>query len=281
MYDHNSSTPLSSEVADHVASGFVHYIDFSGAHSKFRQGFTSDLDRFMATIQGQAYRDCVTRFGGRHRFLGFIDFDEFLVILDPRVAHVDELLRDYERYPGLSLYWVVLGSSGHKLRAPGWVISSFNKCLPLSSFAHTQFKTFANTAFQPTMYSPHRATFGASSATGAAAAAAGAAAGAAEEPYMVNELFQRIPRGRNKNSTHVRAAVYHYAVKSREDFLVKMRRGGGAGVTRPRNYLDVIDRAAKDTCDGALRTYERFCKRPAPAASKAAAAAKAPRAGGG
>ena len=171
------------------------------------------------------------------------------MILDPRVDSVDDLLRDYEKHPGLSVYWVTLGSSGHKVRPRGWVTGSYTKCTPDSSFYNTQFKTFANTAFKPTMYSPHRAVF---------------ATGGQDDPYMVNELFQRIARGRNKNSTHERAAVYHYATKSREEFLKKLKRGGGAGVTRPRNYLAVLDKACTRTCDGAIKTYERFCGKKLP-----------------
>ncbi|PNH00036.1 hypothetical protein TSOC_014162, partial [Tetrabaena socialis] len=111
-----------------------------------------------------------------------------------------------------------------------------------------QFKTFANTRFRPTMYSPHRAIFDSppDPATGL-------------EPYMVDEAHRRIARGRNKNSTHVRAAVFHYVVKSLEDFTEKMRRGGGAGVTRPKYYFKLIDSYCKAQCDGAVRTRERFC----------------------
>lgn len=34
-----------------------------------------------------------------------------------------------------------------------------SRCLPLNSFKNTQFKSFVNTGFKPTMYSPHRAMF--------------------------------------------------------------------------------------------------------------------------
>ncbi len=43
------------------------------------------LSRLPPPPQGQAYRDCIDRYGGRHTFLGFIDFDEFFVILDDKV----------------------------------------------------------------------------------------------------------------------------------------------------------------------------------------------------
>lgn len=48
-------------------------------------GLTRAPFLFPPPPQGQAYKDCVDRYGGRHTFLGFIDFDEFLVILDDKV----------------------------------------------------------------------------------------------------------------------------------------------------------------------------------------------------
>ncbi|GLC69842.1 hypothetical protein PLESTF_000886500 [Pleodorina starrii] len=231
LYDHNSAVPLLNEISDHVASGLVVYTNFSAAHTKFKKGYTSDLDRFMSTVQGQAYKDCVSRFGARHSFLGFIDVDEFLVVYDNKINHVDELLREYERHPGLSLYWVLLGSSGHKDRPAGRVVDEYKACTPHNHKFNTQFKTFANTRFRPVMYSPHRAVFAAppDPETGL-------------EPYMVDENHSRVPRGRNKNSTHSRAVIYHYVTKSLTDYYDKMNRGGGAGVTRPTYYYDLMNK---------------------------------------
>ncbi len=110
-----------------------------------------------------------------------------------------------------------------------------------------QFKTFANTRFKPTMYSPHRAVFD------------GPKGKDGLEPYMVDENFKRIERGRNKVSTHRRATVYHYVIKSLEDFQYKMARGGGAGVTRPKYYFTLMDKYSKAMCYGAIDTRERFC----------------------
>ena len=60
LYDHNSSEPLDHQVSDYVASGLVKYHAFEGVHTKYPEGFTSNLERFMTTIQGQAYKHCTT-----------------------------------------------------------------------------------------------------------------------------------------------------------------------------------------------------------------------------
>ncbi|PNW77661.1 hypothetical protein CHLRE_10g446150v5 [Chlamydomonas reinhardtii] len=252
LYDHGSSVPMSSELGPHLDSGFLHYVNFSAAHRKFQEGYTSDLERFMSTVQGQAYKHCMEQWGSRHTFIGFIDLDEFLVLYDPGLSSVNDLLRDYEQFPGLSIYWVLLGSSGHVARPKAPVVESYTACTPHDHKFNTQFKTFVNTRFKPTMYSPHRAVFNATSPDNL-------------EPYMVNEHRQRIARGRNKNSTHERGAVFHYVTKSFEDFSEKMNRGGGAGVTRPKYYFTLMDRYSKATCDGALATRSRFCGVPVPA----------------
>lgn len=54
-------------------------------------------------LQGQAYKHCMEQWGSRHTFIGFIDLDEFLVLYDPGLSSVNDLLRDYEQFPGLSV----------------------------------------------------------------------------------------------------------------------------------------------------------------------------------
>lgn len=188
-----------------------------GEHSKWRkdQGYSDSLSKFSRTIQGKAYQDCLDNFGSRHRFIGFIDVDEFFVLHDPSLKSVNELLQRcgmctlslgwhcvatdsavlfrfsawlpgqrggmcqgacisaccercimlfacnhrFESFGGLSIYWVNFGSSGLKQRTTDWVTRAYTKCTRLSSNYNTQFKSFINTAFGPTMYSPHRAAF--------------------------------------------------------------------------------------------------------------------------
>ncbi|KAG1679436.1 hypothetical protein FOA52_007728 [Chlamydomonas sp. UWO 241] len=245
LYDHGSAEPMSNQITEHIDSGFVHYIPFRGEHTKLGKddGYADNLTKFSRTIQGKVYKDCLDNYATRHRFIGFIDPDEFLVLHDQSITSVDELLKRYEPYGGVSFYWVLFGSGGHRLHATDWVTRAYTKCTRHTSNYNTQFKSFLNTALQPTMYSPHRAMFGAETNTS----------------YLVDENEARIPSGRNKNSTHGIAAVYHYVTKSKQDFEKKMQRGGGAGVTRPRDYLRKLDLACTEVCHDAALTYERLC----------------------
>ena len=45
-----------------------------------------------------------------------------------------------------------------------------------------------------------------------------------------------------------RVAVYHYVTKSREDFEAKLKRGGGAGITRSLDLFDQVMSGAMGSC---------------------------------
>lgn len=146
---------MSAPLRDHIAAGYVIYEYTNVTHTKYAQGFTSGLDRFLTTAQGVTYRDCLQRHGRRHTFVGFVDIDELVVLEDPAVVDINQMLREYERLGGLSAYWRLLGSSGHVTRprrgasagagGSGTTVSSYTACLPRGRPENTQFKSFVNT----------------------------------------------------------------------------------------------------------------------------------------
>lgn len=105
------------------------------------------------------------RFRHRHRWLAFIDADEFIVLREPRfnppsweqqqqqqqgkdagsgvvgssdggsgssAAHddINTFLQPYASYGGLAVNWVIFGSSGHAARPRGGVLVNYHACLP-------------------------------------------------------------------------------------------------------------------------------------------------------
>ncbi len=56
--------------------------------------------------------------------------------------------RRFEAYGGVSLYWTLLGSSGHDAPPPGGVVDSYTRCTPARHHVNTQFKSFVNTRFK-------------------------------------------------------------------------------------------------------------------------------------
>lgn len=125
---------------------------------------------------------CPHRFRHRHRWLAFIDADEFIVLQEPqytrpsweqqqqrdgqasgsssassKVHDINTFLQQYEQYGGLGVNWVIFGSSGHTRRPQGGVLVNYHACLPAQHEQNTHVKIIANTKYLLTMGDdPHR-----------------------------------------------------------------------------------------------------------------------------
>ncbi|GAX84157.1 hypothetical protein CEUSTIGMA_g11580.t1 [Chlamydomonas eustigma] len=161
LYDHESDIPLERILLRDIPTTVNRVIvqRFKGHHKRFKEGFSSKMERFMKTAQGYAYWHCLQHYSSQHSFIGFIDVDEFLVINDAQALNINSILRDYEPYGGVSFHWRTVGSSGHDRRPNNSVVDSYTACFPEHHEVHRQIKSFVNTRFQPVMHSPHRALF--------------------------------------------------------------------------------------------------------------------------
>lgn len=137
-------------MSDFMQSGFVEYSYFTG--------FPRYRDLFRTSSQWWAYHDCITRFRHRHRWLAFIDADEFIVFHDKAgTNNIAEFMKQYDQYGGLAINWVVFGSSGYKTRPQGGVLVNYRQCLPLDQEQNQHVKVMANTAHLMTIGDdPHR-----------------------------------------------------------------------------------------------------------------------------
>jgi hypothetical protein len=73
--------------------------------------------------QISAYDDALKRHAHAARWIAFIDVDEFL--FSPTLRPLPEVLRDYERWPGVAVNQAMFGTSGHPSPPPGLVIESY------------------------------------------------------------------------------------------------------------------------------------------------------------
>ena len=64
--------------------------------------------------QLHVYDTCIRRFRARHRWMAFIDADEFVVLRSPLVPDLPALLADFEDFGGLAVNWQArpAGSTG-------------------------------------------------------------------------------------------------------------------------------------------------------------------------
>ena len=77
--------------------------------------------------------------------------------------------------------------------------------------------------------------------------------------YLVNEKKAKIKRGFKNVPTHSVAAVYHYVTKSWEDYSAKLKRGGGAGITRDEGYFQYIQKKSTLSCSEPRAMRDRMC----------------------
>lgn len=83
--------------------------------------------RFGFEIHNQvlAYAHALRNFGGRHRWLSFIDVDEFLVPMQD--DSLPAALTALEHCPNISLPWHMFGRSGHLTPPDGGVLINYTK----------------------------------------------------------------------------------------------------------------------------------------------------------
>jgi hypothetical protein len=202
-------------LAAHIRSGFVHY---------------SFLPQRKRCSQLFAYAQCLRTFKHNHTFMGFIDADEFIVIRNPN-ATIKSVLRNYTSVGGVALQWMLFGSNQLKTRPAGGLVANYHtKCVP-----DNRIKTIVNVkhvAPSPFYHHPHNFLY---------------------QPgyFTVDTLGRPVAGLRNANSTNGRSPypqafdvmyLNHYALKSEEEFKIKMARGGGMGDSRRIDFFEEINR---------------------------------------
>lgn len=257
----NSTSTSSQEslVADLIESGRVKY---------------HVAPPFIAT-QHFAYPSCFASYARDHRWLALIDIDEFIHI----PLHFNRTRPLSEPFPlasvldhpdlvevgAIRLTWVLMGSNGHVTRPAAGVLRSYTECVE----GH-QFKSICSTRFttrhgdsanivngtRKSETSPHRCWVPpVDRAEGRGPAkpfvylsepAANSLSLSLPDMEALDALSLDDPEldhDESSGESDVAGAavdLYHYSLKSREDFALKQQRGDGMGVIgrRGRDYWD-------------------------------------------
>ena len=106
LYDNGSTDGSDAVVAPYVERGEATMTDWP-----HRPG------------QLSAYNDCIRRHCDESRWIALIDLDEFL--FSPTGRPVPDVLREFERWPGVGANWAVFGTSDHVRKPSGLVIESY------------------------------------------------------------------------------------------------------------------------------------------------------------
>jgi hypothetical protein len=224
IFDHNSTVPAINYIRDYVLSGLVdlQFTDFRNSTG-------------IRPPQMMAYDKCLHDYGSRHRFMSFIDSDEYIVVVNKNRT-IPEVLTKYEKYGGLAINWMLFGSSGHIEKPPGGVIANYYRCrknLHVKQIGNTQYVVSSSGNPHYLKYKPNY--------------------------YAVSSNGTRIVGPWNKGLDAAFDTIYlnHYNTKSRAEFMAKIERGRGAMRNTPEarskhaykiDYLYSLDNVTTDVC---------------------------------
>lgn len=218
IFDHESSPSIRNLLADFIEKGFVEVIDF--------QWPRSNIPQF------EAYRRCLRMLQNKHKFVGFIDWDEFLW-LGPKWQgkKLKSFLQQFEDDGALGVAWLVHGSSHHLHTPREGVRKSFIYCTGDEDKVHrVHVKSFVRPELVTTVYTPHN--FG------------------LKEGYRtVDEQhrdMENSPWQKNYSVNYIR--LHHYVLKSRDQFAMKIKRGSGDGGSKDWDFFDAINKMSTVPC---------------------------------
>jgi hypothetical protein len=138
IFDNNSTIPMEKVLEKYIESNLVRYEFVEHLEDRFNQLYV--------------YKRCIDEFSRLHKFMAFIDADEFIVIANG--MDLPTLMKQYKNYGGLTLNWKVFGSSGHVARPAGGVLRNYHAC---SRNHHV--KSIVNTAHVEDVLSAHHFKF--------------------------------------------------------------------------------------------------------------------------
>ena len=182
---------------------------------------------------GSRYRQCIKKYAAKHQFLAFLDDDEYLV-LKPNAGTKSSpsFMQAFEGYGGLAINWQVISSSGHVERPKGKVTDNYIACLPEQHYENTHVKVVANTKYViSTDGNPHTFRY-------------------LSDAKTVNENFEMVSSAWSVPVSTNKVVLYHYTVKSQQDFQRKTvwPTGAGGGTTRTQEWFEEIYKDANETC---------------------------------
>ena len=232
LYDNESSDNYKEIIAPYVKAGLVTTKYFPGESMQFA-----------------VYDDAVLNYRFHCRYMAFVDLDEFIFpknTTDSISATLDKILKNYPDASGLAINWQMFGSNGQETadysrgvlerftkRAPvDWVVPIPNRDIP---GGNAQVKTIADPRRVYFFTSTHFPIY-------------------YEGCHSVNEIGGVVPNYCNEPVTADKIAINHYNAKSREEFLIKMKRGraGKASTYLTLDWFNMYDRN-EEFDDGILK----------------------------
>jgi Glycosyltransferase family 92 len=190
--------------------------------------------------QLNAYRDCLAEHRGAARWIAFIDLDEFL--FSPTFMSLPEVLVAYERWPGVYVNWAAFGPSGHDARPDGLVIQAYTLRAPANHMFNRWCKCVVDPARTVGLKGVHAFHF--------------------RDGPGVDENFTPMEeslRGQTPKSSWERLRINHYQMKSRQQWMEKVRQPRADSGLMRQYSTDRLSQALDDSLsrvfDDTIQTY--------------------------
>eukprot|EP01025_Chloroclados_australasicus_P025950 TRINITY_DN25805_c0_g1_i1.p2 TRINITY_DN25805_c0_g1~~TRINITY_DN25805_c0_g1_i1.p2 ORF type:complete len:426 (-),score=44.08 TRINITY_DN25805_c0_g1_i1:1447-2724(-) len=264
VYDNNSKPPMLDILLPYVSEGVVDYLylndtwkadDFLFTRRRVgwmkQTGYASQ--KLINSVQIWSMTHCVKNYAQRHKWVVMMDVDEFFMFTDNDPSqgppHLPTFLKDYEDAGGLAVYRRNLGSSGVTRKPEAGVMASYTKCMKSIDDDKRQF--YPKVILQSQYLRMYGACF---------------VHECQVKRKMVNTLKKEPPNqkvSRREMATWDKLVIYHYAVKSTEDFYLKQARGMPhifqAGLLRrDEEFLNMVNNHSTVNCTMAVQ-YPKYC----------------------
>lgn len=206
VYDNGSTDNPLEVLQPYIEKGIVIYRYFPGNKQQI-----------------PAYCDAILKYKYRSYWIALIDTDEFIVPV--RKYTVPEVLKEFEQYSGVCLSWVMYDSSGHIKKPEGLVIKNYtHRNIDPHNRANKSIKSIVNPR-EVLVTNVHWCYY-------------------RFFCWGVSESGKKIKGNYVEEPSIDILRINHYYTKSREEFLLKINKGGANGRVSPEIVVtDVEDEA--------------------------------------
>ena len=187
-------------------------------------------------MQIPVYIDAICRYKNNTKWLGIIDLDEFIVPVEK--DNLKDFLKDYEKYPGIAINWIMFDSNGYEKHPEGKLIIEAYTRVHKNYRSGNHIKSIVNPKKVICPFTPHACKY-------------------KNFQYAVNENYEKIdkyPTYFSKKYTDSKIRINHYYSKSAEDYERKVSRGF-ADQTTKREAVYAWVNFSETTNDYAIQKY--------------------------
>ena len=230
----------------HLLAGVDHfYIYDNDSTPEFKKILQPYIDANIVTYtpypgkgrQIEAYNDAVQRFKFECRYMAFVDGDEYILPKSKSAITeiVDEVLAKDKKAAGLSINWIMFGSNS--IEKADYTVGVLDRFTYRESGVNNHVKVIADPRKIDFIQIAHYVNFFYGN-------------------YSVNENGEIVSGAFNESKTADKIAMNHYHLKSREEYLNRMKRGNADGtVARVMENFDKWNKIYNEVFDDGIIKY--------------------------